>query len=228
MSLFKILFCTQFILFSSGCKIVEWGKENFKQAERYEKSIIKKIEPYLKSTIVYQQLSTIASFDALFLTDQARMLYVDYYVKRHLVSDEKESIMRQRLLNENKYYISFYVVGSQTENLYVSSHALFTGEYHKQGPLMGEKEAEWQIAMRVDGQEYVPDSVRVVELPLEYQHFYGSKYSQFKTAYLVKFDAVDEYDREILSSATQDISLIFTSPRYETKLEWKNVSYFMK
>jgi len=217
----------QCILFISGCTILDWGKKNFKQAERYERDIVQKVAPYVKSTIVYQQLSTIATFDALFLTDKMRMMYVDYYTKRHLVSSEKESIMRQRLLNENKYYISFYVVGAQTENLYVSSHALFTGEYHKQASLLGEKDAEWQLYMKVDGKEYAPDSIRVVELPIEYQHFLASRYSQFKSVYLVKFDSVDQYDQEILSEGMHDVSLTLVSPRYKAQLEWNNVEYFL-
>ena len=222
---FQIFFYIQFILFSSGCKIIDWGKKNFKQAHRYETNLTVKMDPFFRSTIVYQQLSTIANFDALFLTDKAQMLFVDYYKSRHLVSDEKESIMRQRLLNENKYYISFYVVGSQAENLYVSSHALFTGEYHKQQALLGEKEAEWQVYMKVNGKKFPPASIRSVEMPIEYQHFFGSRYSQFKSVYLVKFDAVDEHDKPILSDCCSDVALFFTSPRYQAELHWKDIAY---
>ena len=223
----RILFCIQCIAFISGCnKIVEWGKENFKQAHRYEQELVKRVKPYIKSTVVYEILATIADFDAMMLTDDVRMAYVDYYGKRHLMSEEKESIMRQRLLNENKYYISFYVLGSQAENLYPTNKSLFTGEYYKMQPLLGDKDAEWQVRMQIGKTQYAPDSIRVVDLPTEYQHFFGTRYSQFKSVYLVKFDALDEYDREILpSSKKQDVSLVFTSPRYQGSLEWKQVVY---
>ena len=73
------LFVIQSILFVSGCnKIGEWGKKNFKQAKRYDDAIVQHMSPYIRSTIVYEQLTTIADFSALFLTDAARMLYVDY------------------------------------------------------------------------------------------------------------------------------------------------------
>lgn len=216
----------QCILLFSGCTIIDWGKKNFEQAHRYETGITQKMAPYLRSTTVYQQLSTIATFDALFLTDAARMLYVDYYARRHLVTEEKESLMRQRLLNENKYYISFYVIGAQTQNLYVSSHALFTGEYHKQQALLGEKDAEWQVYLQVDGKKYMPDSIKAVELPLEYQHFFGARYSQFQSVYLIKFDANDEYDKSILSDGVHDVSLEFVSCRYDTSMKWDDIFYF--
>lgn len=220
------LFFIQFIVFVTGCnKVVDWGKENFKQAERYEEAIVKQMAPYLRSVIVYDQFSNIADFSAIFLTDAARMLYVDYYIKRHTISKEKESVIRQRLLNENKYYISFYLIGSQSETAYIDNRALFTGRYHKHQPLLGEKDAEWQVSLRVKNREYAADSVRVVELPVEYQHFFGSKYSQFKSIYFVKFDALDADDIEILPSGYHTVTLQLTSPQYKSQLVWKEVVY---
>jgi len=221
----SILVCIQFILFATGCKVIDWGKDNFKQTERYDKEFVKHIQPFLRTTFVYDQLATIADFDAMFLTDSARMLYVDYFKQKHVLSEEKESVMRQRLINENKYYISFYILGSQVENLYPANRSLFTGEYYKQQALLGEKDAEWQVRLKVDGQEYVPDSIRVVELPTEWQHFFGTRYSQFKSVYLVKFDAVDTYDREILASGKHTVGLQFISARYKANLEWKDIVY---
>ena len=222
----QILIVFQFILFTTGCnKIVEWGKENFKQAERYNEGIIKHMQPYLRSNIVYDQLSTIADFSALFLTDAARMLYVDYYTNRYTISKEKESIIRQRLLNENKYYISFYVLGSQSEKLYPSNKALFNGRYYKNQNLLGEKDSEWHVSLKINDKVYVAESVRVVELPIEYQHFFGTHYSQFKSIYLVKFDALDELDHEIITSGQHVVILQFASARYKTELVWKDVVY---
>lgn len=224
----RFLISIQCIVFVSGCKVIEWGKQNFKQSDRYEINLLKRVQPYVKSTFVYSSLATIADFDAMMLTDDVRMTYVDYYGKKHLMSDEKESVMRQRLLNENKYYISFYVLGSQAENLYPTHRSLFTGEFYKMQNLLGDKDAEWQIRMKVKDQLYAPDSIRVIDMPTEYQHFFGNRFSQFKSVYLVKFDAMDAYDREILPEGKHDVELIFTSARYEAKLDWKDVIYTHK
>lgn len=222
----SIFICIQFIVFTTGCnKIVEWGKENFKQTDRYNEGIVKHMQPYIRSMIVYDQVTTVADFTALFLTDAARMLYVDYYIQKHTTSKEKESLMRQRLLNENKYYISFYVVGSQSEKTYPSNHSLFTGRYHKNQSLLGEKDSEWQVTLSVNDKVYVADAIRTVELPIEFQHFLGSHYSQFKSIYLVRFDSLDESDHEILKSGYHAVSLQFTSACYKAELVWKNVVY---
>ncbi|MBI2352950.1 hypothetical protein HYV11_01755 [Candidatus Dependentiae bacterium] len=220
------LFFIQCIFFVTGCnKVVDWGKDNFKQANRYEEFLVKRMTPYLRSVMVYDQFSTIADFSAIFLTDAARMVYVDYYAQRHILSKEKETMMRQRLLNENKYHISFYIIGSQSETFYVNNRALFTGRYHKHHTLLGEKDAEWQVALRVKNRQYAPDSIRVVELPIEFQHFFGVKYSQFKSIYLVKFDALDAQDHAILSSSRQTVTLELTSSRYKSSLIWQDVTY---
>lgn len=224
----RFLICIQCIVFISGCKIIEWGQANFKQSDRYEMQLVKRVKPYLKSTFVYDSLATIADFDAMLLTDDVRMTYVDYYGKKHLMSEEKESVMRQRLLNENKYYISFYVLGSQAENLYPTHKSLFTGEFYKMQSLLGDKDAEWQVRLKVQDKLYAPDSIRVIDMPTEYQHFFGNRFSQFKSVYLVKFDAMDAYDHEILPAGHHDVQLIFTSARYEAKLEWKDVAYTQK
>lgn len=222
----SIFICIQFIAFTTGCnKIVEWGKENFKQTDRYNEGIVKHMNPYIRSIIVYDQLSTIADFTALFLTDAARMLYVDYYINKHATNKEKESLMRQRLLNENKYYISFYVAGSQSEKLYPSNHSLFTGRYYKNQSLLGDKDSEWQITLLVNNKLYAADLIRAVELPIEYQHFLGSHYSQFKSIYLVRFDALDESDHAILTAGRHAVVLRFASARYQTELVWKDVVY---
>lgn len=224
-----VLFFIQFIAFTSGCnKIVEWGKENFKQTERYNDGIVKHMVPYIRSAIVYNQLETIADFTAMFLTDSARMLYVDYYINKHTITKEKEAIIRQRLLNENKYYVSFYVVCSQSEHSYPDNMSLFTGRYYKNATMLGEKDSEWEVSLHVDGKDFVPDSIRVVELPIEYQHFLGAHYSQFKSIYLVKFDALDDQDHEILTSGSHAITLKFSSARYKTELHWDDVTYTSK
>lgn len=218
------------LFFMAGCnKVVEWGKENFKQASQYDKEFVVRAKPFIKHDMVYDQLTTVADFTALFLTDAMRMLYVDYHVQKHVVLPEKEAIMRQKLLHENKYYISFYVLGSQSATSYPTNFSLFTGRYQKHESLLGEKDSQWQVALQVGASIYAPDSVRVVELPIEYQYFFGNNFSQFKSIYLVKFDALDAHDHEIFSAGTAyDVALKFTSARYKTQLTWDKVVYCEK
>lgn len=215
------------IFFLSGCnKIINWGQENFKQTPVYCENVIKAAQTFVRSSIVYSQFATVAMFDAIFLTDQARMLYVDYHKQTTAISLEQESLLRARMTNENKYFISFYVIGHQKEHLYNTSKDLFTGSYHKNSELLGGKDATWNVTMIVNGREYTPESVRVVDLPFEYREFFKGRFSQHSNTYLVRFSPVGADQKLILvPHKKHTVMLRFTSPLYKTELVWKNLVY---
>ncbi len=226
-SLIRISVLTVCIVLLSGCnKIINWGRNNFKQALKHSQDIVENVQPYFRSTIAYHKFTTIAEFDVLFLTDYVRMLFVDYHKKCCGMTAEQETLMRQRMLNENRYFISFYVAGTQPENYYESNKSLFTGEYQKLNDILGEKDATWHIRLKIGAHEYLPDSIRRVDLPIEYRHFFANRYSQFKTVYLVRFEAVTPSGRPILPLGQKNtLSLIFTSSTAQTCVEWKHVLY---
>jgi len=225
--LVRLFLLIQCIILLSGCnKIIHWAEHNFKQADQHSQKIVDAVKPYIQTTIAYNQFATVANFDVLFLTDKVRMLYVDYYKAYHGLTKEEESLMVQRVLNENKYFISFYVVGAQAPNHYESNKSLFTGEYQKQTALLGDKESTWHLRLKIGFKEYLPDSIRVVDLPVEYQHFFGTSYSQFKSVYLVRFDARDMMGNVLLKSNERYLlSLDFYSSLFKTNVEWKQCLY---
>lgn len=223
----RVLISFECIFLLSGCnKIIDWGKSNFAQAPVYAQDFVKAAQTYLRSTLVYSQFTTVANFDAIFLTDQMRMLYIDYHKKCHGLSAEQESLMRTRMLNENKYFISFYVIAAQKEHLYNSRKALFTGTYQKQTDVLGSKYASWAISMIVDKKEYIPESIRIVDLPMEYRNFFGDRLSQFNSTYLVRFAVKDPQGDPIFESFKKyKVLLKFTSSDYQVDLIWKNMMY---
>jgi hypothetical protein len=226
----RLSFLLVSIIFLTGCnKIIDWGKTTFEQTPIYSENFIKAAQPYIRSKPVYSQFSTVAMFDAIFLTDAMRMLYVDYHTKVSSLNAEQESLMRARMHNENKYFVSFYVVGYQKEHLYNTCRALFTGTNHKQGELFAGKDASWQVTMLVNGKEYIPESVRVVDLPMEYRECFGDRLSQFNTTYLVRFAVSDPQSHPIFQPLKKyQVSLRFTSALYRTELVWKNMLYSKK
>ncbi len=217
----------QCIVLVSGCnKIIDWGQQNFKQATKHSQDLVQLVQPYFRSTIAYNQFATVAEFNVLFLTDKVRTLYVDYHKRYHGLTPEQESLMLQRVLNENKYFISFYVVGSQPDNFYESNKSLFTGEYQKLTSLLGDKEATWNVRLKIGNKEYLPDSVKVAELPVEYRHFFGDRFSQFKSVYIVRFDAKDAQGRPLFPlRELHTFSLRFLSSFCHTEVEWKQCLY---
>ncbi|MBP6869789.1 hypothetical protein KBC04_02820 [Candidatus Babeliales bacterium] len=220
-----ILFFMQCLLFLPGCTLLEWSDNTFRQAEPVSKHFALSMEPFIQSLKIYDQLVTIADFSAMFLTDEARMIYADYFFHRNFKTPEEQELDRERLLKENDYYITFYVIGNQPATIFPSGRALFSGEYQVRGPLLGTADAHWKITMAVDGKEYGPCDVRSISLPAEYQHFFGIHWSQFKSAYKVRFDARDQNGDEILPIGNHRVQLKFNSVTYNAVLEWKTVSY---
>ena len=220
-----IMFFVQCLLFLPGCTLIQWSDATFRQAEKISDNFSKSMDSFMQSTVVYNEFASIAEFSALFLTDESRMIYADYFFHRNFKTPEEKSVARQRLLTENDYYITFYVIGDQPSVIYPTDRALFFGEYQVQGPLLGTADSNWKLSLIIDGNEYAPCDVRSVQLPAEYQYFFGRRWSQFKSAYKVRFDARDEDDREILPNGRHDVSLKFSSAVYSTKLEWPNISY---
>lgn len=223
-SLTTLLFIPYLLLLSS-CTIMQWSEKTFRQAEPVSSHFSKSMEPYIQSGVVYSEFASIAEFSALFLTDQARMIYADYFFNRNFKSQDEQDLARERLLTENDYYITFYVIGYQPATIYPTERALFFGEYQVQGPLLGSPDAKWKITLLVDGKEYGPCDVRSCALPVEYQYFFGRRWSQFKTAYKVRFDYRDFMGQEILPAGPHHVVLKFSSVTCDTKLEWIDMKY---
>ena len=165
------VFC---LLAFTGCtKIVDWAKGNFKQAEQYAKEYAAPVQDYFRSSSSYNFFTSVSDFTALFLSHQVRKSYVNYYAHRHSLDLDEKKLLFYRLMDENKNYLSFYLVGNGPVATYSSGRAYFTGGYTKQGTLLGTKDSVWKIFLNVDGKEYSPHHVKLTTLPLEYKYFFG-------------------------------------------------------
>ena len=225
--LLNLMMLFQCIFLLSGCnKIIDWGKSNFAQAHQYSQDFIRSAQSFIRSTIVYHQFTTVATFDAIFLTDQMRMLFVDYHRQCHGLTSEQELTMRKRLVNENKYFISFYVIGAQKEHIYETPKTLFTGSYQKQTELLGFKDAAWNVRMVVGNKEFIPESIRTVDLPVEFRSFFGNRFDQFSSTYLVRFAVHDADNQPIFQpSKKYNVMLKYTSSDYQVDMKWRNMVY---
>ncbi len=224
----KMIILIQAIFFLTGCnKLIEWGEKNFAQTKRYSQEFEKAAQSFLRSTFVYTEFTTAATFDAIFLTDQMRMLYADYHKQFHDLNAEQTSLLKQRLINENKYFVSFYLIGNQKEHLYDSGKALFTGVYKKFPDFLGSKDAAWSISMMVGNKTYIPESVRIVDLPMEYRNCFGIRLNQFNSTYLVRFAAQDAHGKPIFDPFKKyTVTLRLKSSIFDSDaLVWKNIVY---
>ena len=208
-----------FLFTFAGCnKITNWATNNFKQADQYAKKYAQPVQDYFRSTSSYNFLTLVGDFTALLLSGDVRKSYVDYYAHRYSLDSDEKELLFYRLMDENKHYISFYLVGDGPVAIYSSGRAFFTGGYNKQGAVLGTKDSVWKIYLRIDGKEFLPHHVKLTTLPVEYKYFFGDKMSQFKKAFTVLFDVS-------LDNKPHDISLVLRSGEHEVDLLWEKIVY---
>lgn len=187
-------------VFLGGCtRIADWGKSSFYQGE----NIILSSEPesYIRSVVVYDQLRTVAIFDALWLSDAVRSSYTDTYALKRGKSLEQKQLFLRRQLEENNHFISFYVLSNS------------------RAPL-GQPDGNWHLLLEIDGVMYAPIDIKQIDLMPEYKAFFGKRYNRFKTPYLVKFPAKDVDDNFLINQNTVHLTLHFRSVKKHTALRW--------
>jgi len=188
------------ILLPSCTRIMNWGMQTFAQAPLL-KAHIDKAQQYIRSVSLYDQLTTRARFDALWLSDDVRINYVNLFALKYGKSEEQKKVFLRRQLEENNHFITFYIL-----SLY---------DY----PL-GESNSEWTLFLQIDDKYYTPIEIKSVELSREYIYIFGKKYNRFKVPYSVKFDAKDINDQLLITSETKNIILHCRSVVSEVTFVW--------
>jgi hypothetical protein len=192
---------TLLLLLLSNCgRIIDWGKSNFYQGEDvvlYDE----KVAPYIKNVTIYDQLDTKAHFSAMWLSDPIRTAYAQLHTKRMGKDEAQYKTFLRRQLEENNHYITFYVLSTHEVKL-------------------GVPESYWSLFLRANGKDYMPFELKEVELPTEYQQFFGKYWNRFKVPYVVKFRLVDENEDVIISDQTEFISLFVRSADKEHAFIW--------
>ncbi len=188
-----------FLLPSCG-RIIDWGERNFMQAPSLQADITQAQE-YLRSVTKYDQLSTCARFDVLWLSDDVRVNYTNLYALKFGKTEEQKKVFLRRQLEENNHFITFYVL-----SLY---------EY----PL-GDVGSEWTLFLNIDDKNYAPIEIKSIDLAPEYMYIFGKKYNRFKVPYSVKFDAKDINDQFLITPETKNITLYCRSLKSEVTFTW--------
>lgn len=188
-----------------GCKrYINWGLDVFNQGTclKTYKDIVK---DYIRSIRIYDQFTTLGLFDALWLSDTVRTAYSRVLACKRGLSTERYRLLLHRQLQENKNFISFYVLAAIPSYL---------------GPIIGEKEAIWSVHLCVDGRSYLPIDIKIIDLLPEYKFYFGKTFSNFKTPYSIVFNAHDKEGNPVITARTQSISLIFRRIGHQETVTW--------
>lgn len=185
----------------SGCgRVIDWGKGLVPQGDPFKQNL-SSAHSYIRSMTAYDQLSTAATFDALWLSDEVRSAYVRLFVDRRGKGEEQYATIVRRQLEENNFVIAFYVLCPFEITL-------------------GDAEADWMVFLRINNAQYTPTEVKIVDLAPEYRAFFDKKFTRFKQVYFVKFDARDVNDVALITAATSTLSLVFRSMRKDLVMTW--------
>ncbi len=216
------LFLINSNLFSQN-SIVSFFKDLFPQVENFNNKYIKKASKFIKNIECYDKLNSVCSFSAILLSDELRMIYLDYYSEIHFLDSIDKSLAIEKLLSDNENYITFYVIASQPVNTYESNYSLFSGSYYKNNHILGGNNPEWKVFMSCENDDniYTPEDIKTVDLPLEYKAFFGNLYNQFQFIYIVRFFSKTQDNVKILSN-NKTITLNFNSNKYKVKLKWND------
>ena len=195
------IFIVMMILLLPGCgRMVDWGTRTFAQAPSMD-SAVSTAQQYIRSVTSYDQLTTRARFDTLWLSDDVRTNYANLYALKFGKTEEQKKIFLRRQLEENNHFISFYLL---------SLHEYPLGDAH----------SDWTIFLIIDGKRYAPIEIKSVELMPEYIYIFGKKNNRFKVPYSVKFDAKDMNDQLLITPETKQIALCCRSLQTEVTFVW--------
>lgn len=179
-------------------------KSEFPQGEEHQKNEAV-VQHHLKTARVYDQFATLARFDSIWLSDEMRACYVDLYAARRGLSQEEKDALLRRQLEENKHWVSFYLLADIRDVTHIS---------------MSEKNTAWTVYLQMTGKPNVqPISIKEVELEPEYQRFFSKNcFNVTKVPYLIKFPALDMQGRRYDEQAT--LSLVVNSARKYQTMSW--------
>jgi hypothetical protein len=189
------------ILILPSCgRIIDWSEKNFAQAPALPSNVVQ-AQKYIRSITLYDQLTTRARFDALWLSDEVRINHAQLYALKFGKTEEQKKIFLRRQLEENNHFITFYLL--TTYNC----------------PL-GNSDSEWTFFLSINGKNYAPIEIKAIDLSPEYIHIFDKKYNRFKVPYIIKFDAKDVNDQSLITAHTQQLALWGRSLKSEVVLEW--------
>lgn len=201
----NILVVVAMLTMTSCVKYYDLIKSEFPQGKELPDNKVVAAQ-YKRSAVVYDEFQTAAAFNVLWLSDELRSAYVNMYCdRRGLTCDEKEEMLK-RQLEENKHWISFYVLADIRS---------------KTNSALGDENASWTLSAQLgDYDALVPESIKEVDLEPEYQAVFGSAFNLFKVAYLVKFPIGVHDAHKLAQGSISLVSLIIKSVYKECRLVW--------
>lgn len=162
MYIFRYSLLLLFLFFLPSCsRILNWGKTTFNQGCSVEDYLCE-FKGLIRSKSVYDQLSTLGIFDAIWLTPKLVEVYNQHSKNKLKVQGS-----------------AFFVLAFADRTDYNPLDNDFTNEW------------AWKVSLLANGKKLQPKIKKCMPLPAEFKLLFSDKWSRFKSSYYVEFDKVD-------------------------------------
>lgn len=176
----------------------------------------------IRSANVYEQFETKALFDVLYYSKTASDAYTSMYCKRRGKDDQARADLLKSQADDQARSLTYYVLADIRDPISTA---------------LNEKNSPWSIYLTVplvkaDDDEHensdqqkqpelrlMPSEVKEVDIEPEIRSIFGSRYSNFKTLYKVKFDRLDENGQPIVFPG-DPLAIHLSSVNSECELHW--------
>lgn len=190
----------------TGCqRWIDWGKDVLHQTPSicYDEQIP---HAYVRSLRLYDQLNTLAFFDALWLSDTVMDSYNAVHAERHgfhcHCSDEA---FKHALIGEPGV-VSFYLLAATPHTNNVPLH---------------DCDPPWLLHLRLGDHVFSPACIKPVVFPPEIKAFYCLHYTRFKRQYCVRFELIDCDGHQVDLYDYRCMQLCFASPTHRDCMTWR-------
>lgn len=203
-----VLFVFSMILFPSCIKYYKLSKtECYQGKDLPDRKEVSKNN--VRTINIHDQFSTLAIFDFLWLSDETRSAYVDMNSTRKGKDEQAKRALLTRQLEENKHWISFYVLADIKDNTDGS---------------LSDKNSPWALYLvSRDGRKVAPSSIKEVELEPEYKFLFGPKFDLFSRIFEIKFPYTDLAGIPYIKQAEM-FKVVLCSLKKEGEVWWNKLN----
>ena len=193
----------------TGCaKYHEFINNEVPQAERHEASNTT-IQKYLRSLTLYEGFETRARFDALWMTDEMRLVHTALHSERVGLNQEEREAFLLRQLEENNHWQSLFMLAEIPDHGHIS---------------LTDKNSAWSLYLETEtGYRISPESVKEVELSPDIKAMFGHRLTPFKKVFQVRFPAKN-LNGEHFFAAGDEVQLICAGAGIRGTLTWVSPS----
>ncbi len=195
----------------SGCgqQYVNWADRTFNQGCLLP-DYPRQVKPFLRTERLYHQFETVGIFDALWLADSVRVLYVDLFTEKFDKGYEEYETLLKEQLEKNKKLITFYLLSEK--------------EYVPRGLKMitSKEHTLWGIHLEIDDKVLHPITIEKIDLNASWRRFFGKRMSFHKQAYKITFDAHSKTGESFINLQSEQMDLVLSNTKVRTCLQWDN------